>query len=259
MTVLDHTAATSAVDVSEIRPIAKAEARSLAETEYARWITTVEQLEGDDWSKPTDCSEWDVRAMVVHVLGAMHAAASMREMVHQARRGGRWAKQHHRPLIDGMNAVQVAERENLAVSSLAQATRDIARRAVRGRYRVPTAVRRTVRMTVETPAGKERWTLGQLLDIYTRDSFIHRVDIARATGRELRVTPDHEGRVIEDVVADWAGRHRRPFTLELTGPLAASYRRGGDGEHIRIDAIEFCRAVSFREHGAGLLAQGVPF
>ena len=57
------------------------------------------------------------------------------------------------------------------------------------------------------------------------------------------------------------GRARRwaPFTLTLTGPAGGEYICGNNGEHITIDAIEFCRTLSGRATGIGLLSKEVPF
>jgi hypothetical protein len=88
---------------------------------------------------------------------------------------------------------------------------------------------------------------------------MHRVDVARATGREMELTPEHDGRILADVVAEWARRHAAPFTLTLTGPAGGTYVAGDNGEHITIDAIEFSRTLSGRATGAGLLTHQVPF
>lgn len=102
--------------------------------------------------------------------------------------------------------------------------------------------------------------MGYLLDvILTRDPWMHRVDIARATGRQIELTPEHDGRIIADVVAEWARRHGKPFTLTLTGPVGREYVSGESGEHVTLDAVEFCRTLSGRATGAGLLSQEVPF
>ena len=102
--------------------------------------------------------------------------------------------------------------------------------------------------------------MGYLLDvILTRDPWMHRVDIARATGRDFELTPEHDGRIIADVVAEWARRHGKPFTLTLTGPAGSDYVSGENGEHLTADAVEFCRILSGRAPGAGLLNQEVPF
>ena len=113
-------------------------------------------------------------------------------------------------------------------------------------------------MPIGTPEG--RINLGYLTDhIFTRDLWIHRVDICRATGREMTLTAAHDGRVVADVVADWADRHGRPFTLILEGPAGGAYRRGSGGEELRLDAVDFCRIVSGRAEGTGLLATKVLF
>jgi hypothetical protein len=103
-----------------------------------------------------------------------------------------------------------------------------------------------------------------LVDLYayvlTRDVWMHRVDISRATGRDLVLTPEHDGALVADVVADWAGRHGRPFELELTGPAGGTFGVGpGAGERIEMDAVEFCRTISGRTNGSGLLAEPVMF
>lgn len=69
----------------------------------------------------------------------------------------------------------------------------------------------------------------------------------------------HDGRIVADVVKEWARRHGRPFTLVLTGPAGGEYTQGDGDEHIELDAIEFCRALSGRGTGTGLLIQTVPF
>lgn len=102
--------------------------------------------------------------------------------------------------------------------------------------------------------------MGYLLDvILTRDPWMHRVDIARATGREMELSPEHDGRIVADVVAEWPCRHGAPFTLTLTGPAGGTYVSGDDGEQVTIDAVEFCRTLSGRATGTGLLTHAVPF
>jgi hypothetical protein len=108
--------------------------------------------------------------------------------------------------------------------------------------------------------GESGWTFGYLLDvIQTRDPWLHRVDICRATGRELVLTAEHDGRLVADVVADWAARHGEPFDLILTGPAGGRFVVGTGGPVIEIDAIEFCRVLSGRAPGTGLLATPVVF
>jgi len=247
---------TTSTRVDQIPPLDRAEAASIATAENDRFVDLVRRLQAGDWSKPTDCTEWDVRAMASHVLGAMDANASLRVFVHQFRAGKKAAGD--RPDIDGMTEVQVRERAHLGPAQLVERIAVMAPRAAAGRRRVPGLMRR-MPMRVEVAKVMETWRLGYLLDIiFTRDTWMHRVDISRATGHELALTPGHDGRIVADVVAEWARRHGRPFTLELTGPAGGTFTQAG-GDSITVDAVEFCRTVSGRAEGAGLLTQEVPF
>ena len=107
--------------------------------------------------------------------------------------------------------------------------------------------------------------LGYLTDvILTRDPWMHRLDLARATGQDPVHTADHDGVIVADVVAEWARRHGRPYRLELTGPAGGSWSFGTGGEEIVMDAADFCRVLSGRpgpDGGQpwGLLTTQVPF
>ncbi|MGH3412574.1 MAG: hypothetical protein ACRDPH_05805 [Marmoricola sp.] len=74
----------------------------------------------------------------------------------------------------------------------------------------------------------------------------------------MTATAEHEGIIIDDVVAEWAGRHAATYDLELTGPAGGRWKHG-NGEHITMDAFEFCRALSGRAPAEGLLRTQVPF
>ena len=73
------------------------------------------------------------------------------------------------------------------------------------------------------------------------------------------LTTDHDGRIVADVVAEWARVHGRPYRLTLTGPAGGTWSAGAAGEELSLDAIEFCRIISGRASGEGLLAHEVPF
>jgi hypothetical protein len=106
----------------------------------------------------------------------------------------------------------------------------------------------------------EAWTTGYLIDIIlTRDPWMHRADIARATGAAHVLTAEHDGVLVADVVAEWAARHGQPYTLHLTGPAGGTWASGEGGPLIELDAVEFCRILSGRGHADGLLAIQVPF
>ncbi len=226
-----------------------------ATEEYRRLVALRDELSDDEWRRPTDCSEWDVRELVAHVVGAAEAGASIRELVHQARLGRR--ARPGEPGVDGMNAVQVQERADADPARLRDDLAAAGARAVRRRSGLPAALR-ALRIPFGPPLGTR--PLGYLMDrIYTRDAWMHRLDLARATGRTPELTADHDGRIVADVVAEWAHVHGQPFRLTLTGPAGGSWSAGTAGEEITLDAVEFCRILSGRAPGAGLMGRSVPF
>ena len=242
------------INVREILPIGHAEAMRLAESECERMLDLVRRLEVTDWSQPTDCTEWSVREIVVHQLGEAAAVASIREMVHQFRAARRLPKTMI--TVDRLNAVGVEERRHLSADQLPELLTPALGRALRARRRVPALIRK-IRFSVDNFG---RVSYGYMNDIVlTRDSFIHRVDITRATGKWMSVTADHEGRLVADVVRDWAEHHGKGFSLRLGGPAGGLYQGGGGGEEIELDAIEFCRVLSGRAPGDGLLKTAVLF
>ncbi|NYJ05731.1 maleylpyruvate isomerase family mycothiol-dependent enzyme [Petropleomorpha daqingensis] len=223
--------------------------------EYRRLGELLAGLSDEDWRRPTDCTEWDVRDLVAHLVGNAEGSASIRELRRQQKLGRRLRP--GAPDIDGMTAVHVQERADLAPDQLVRDLADVGVRAVRARGRIPAPVR-AVRIPFGPPLGTR--PLGYLMDcIYTRDAWLHRVDLARATGRPLELTADHDGRIVADVVAEWAATHGQPYRLTLTGPAGGTWSHGQDGEQLTLDAVEFARVLSGRDEGTGLLTHPVPF
>ncbi|HUF99386.1 MAG TPA: maleylpyruvate isomerase family mycothiol-dependent enzyme, partial [Ilumatobacter sp.] len=208
--------ALSITDVTSIPSIEHREAMALQTTELERDLALLRTLTADQWSTQTNCPDWDVRRMWLHVLGACEAGASMRENMHQMRAGRKRRKDLGGSLESGLSGIQVAEREALSPDELIERLERVAPKTVKGRTRTPRPMR-AMKIGIDAPVV-EKWTLGYLIDIiYLRDVWMHRIDTARATGTELVLTAEHDGRIITDVVAEWARRHGQPFTLELTG------------------------------------------
>lgn len=233
---------------------------ALAATEYRRQADLFAAFDEGDWGRPTDCTEWDVRAMVAHLLGTAEGDASIREGIHQIRSAMKSSRRDGTMLVDALSALQVNERSDLRPSRLVARFRTAWPGALRSRSRIPALLRNHIRIKAEVPGISERWTLGYFMDcIRTRDSWLHRVDLCRATDRPLELSPEHDGRIVADVAAEWAERHGRPFRLELTGPAGGAFGDESMTATITIDAVEFCRVVSGRAPGQGLLAEPVPF
>jgi uncharacterized protein (TIGR03083 family) len=249
----------TATRVETIPPIGRSEVEALARTEYARFADLLRSLDPDDWARPTDCPLWDVRAMAGHSAGMMATFTGFRTLMGAMRVATKEAKRSGTPMIDVMTATQVADNARLSTTELIAKIDDTGPKAARWRATRPSPFRK---MPIKEEVGgvPETWRIGYLLDvILTRDPWMHRVDIALAAGRPMELTANHDGRIVADVVAEWARRHGKPFRLTLTGPAGDEYVGGDDGDHITIDAVEFCRTLSGRATGSGLLAHAVPF
>lgn len=250
--------------VDDITPITfDTDARETALAVYDALLTLLGDLEPDDWHARTECPAWDVADMVGHLIGAARANTSVRETIRQQA----WAARHKREFdgndLDAMNALQVRTHAFLSPAERVETLQALAPKAVAGRMRFPRPLRR-VRVPL-APSGSTAegmptsLSLGHLNEvIYTRDAWLHRVDIARATGRPLPLSAV-DGRIVEDVVREWAPSHGQPFSLSLTGAAGGTFEHGEGGPSLVLDAIEFCRILSGRAPGDGLLSHRVLF
>ena len=233
----------------------RAVAMELAAKEYEQVADLFDQLTPEQWAADTDCPDWDVRAMAGHMLGMIQMAASLPEMIRQQTASARRAKREGGLMIDALTALQVEKNAALTRAEIASEVRRLAPRAVQGRRRPPAFIRNRA-MKEETDGW---WTFGYLFDvILTRDPFMHRIDITRATGVPMPATAEHEGVLVDDVVREWAERHGSPYALELSGSAGGRWQNS-QGVHLAMDALEFCRAVSGRVPATGLLTMQVPF
>jgi uncharacterized protein (TIGR03083 family) len=235
-------------------------AMTLAATEYDRVVTMFKEFTVEQWAMSTDCPGWDVRAMAGHMLGMAQMVATLPELIRQQATSQRSAKKNGGVSIDSLTALQVAKNANLTAGELVENMRRVAPRAVRGRRRVPAIILNRRMPEAQGVGGQlELWTFGYLFDvILTRDPFMHRLDITQATGVPMRATADHEGVLVDDIVREWAGRHGREFSLELSGPAGGTWGTG-TGKRMAMDAFEFCRILAGRKPATGLLAEQVPF
>lgn len=236
-------------------------AMTLAAEEYRRFADAVAALDAADWKLSTDCPAWDVRQLTSHVVGMGAMAAGIREGARQRKIAMADSSRRGIAMIDALTDLQVRERANHAPQRLVDDARTLAPRAARGRRMTPFFVRRMAMPVPQTVQGvDESWSLGYLIDvILTRDTWMHRIDLATATGTAPVLTAEHDGRIVADVVEEWAARHGRPYCLDLTGAAGGTWRSDGNGPVIEMDAVEFCRVLSGRGHGDGLLATEVPF
>jgi uncharacterized protein (TIGR03083 family) len=229
----------------------------LAEEEFRRFADLVASLTPEEWAAPTDCTRWDVRKMALHVLGSGEAQASVREFAHQLRRGKPLNKEidsHH--WVDGLNELQIRERDHLSNTELVAQLAAVGPKAVKGRWGTPPPAR-YLPLPFGPPIG---WApLKYLLDVgFTRDVWAHRIDIHAAINRSMHLSAEHDGRLVADIVAEWASIHGQPFELVLDGPAGGKYSQGVEGERVEIDALDFVRTLAGRLPGAGVLSNPLP-
>ena len=248
--------ATGETDVAEVRPISGDEIWRLARTEYLRTATLLRRLETADWARRTDCSAWTVRDMAGHLLGAAEGFSNPLQMLHQYRDGARLVREgraHGTQPVDGANAVQIADHAGLPVPQLIARYEAVIDPVLRWRRRLR-----------HLPGGMDdvarRFTFRELFKvILTRDTWMHRLDISRASGIDFEMTAEHDGRIVADAVRDWAAGHSQPFRLLLTGAAGGGYRRGENADAQRMEAVEFARLLSGRSGGAGILGTRIVF
>jgi uncharacterized protein (TIGR03083 family) len=233
--------------------IDRADAKVLALEEFRRYADLCASLTPEEWAAPTDCTRWDVRRMSLHVLGAADAQASVREFLHQFTKGVRLNKEleesHH--FVDGINELQIREREHLTNAELVAQLQAVGPPAVKGRWGTPPPMR-YLPIAIGPPVG---WKpLKYLLDVgFTRDVFAHRVDICAALDREMELSPEHDGRLVADMVGEWGDLHDLSYELVLTGPAGGTFTRGVGGARTELDAIEFVRVISGRRPTHGIV------
>lgn len=245
--------------VRDIPRLARPECTHIGKAESARVADLLDNLTDQDWDRPTDCPDWDVRAMAGHVLGMVQTFSGLSRFVPDMAGATSAARKNRVEFIDALTDRQVRRNARLDRKAVIGELRSLGTK--QAEWRASRRLMRHIPSKNELPEGKvETWDLGYLVDIIlNRDPWMHRVDISRAVGREMVLTPEHDGRIVADVVVEWAGRHEQPFRLALTGPAGGTWTSGTGGEELELDAVEFCRITSGRGTGEGLLGVAVPF
>lgn len=225
--------------------------------EFKKFATLAASLSPEEWTTGTDCVGWDVRKMVLHVLGSPDAQASPLVFLHQLRRGlplNKTIESHH--WIDGLNELQIRERTSLPDTEVITRLQAVGAKAVKGRFGTPLPMRFTP-VPFGDPIG---WKpVNYLLEVgFTRDVWAHRIDIHAAIDRAIALDAAHDGRLVAYIVAEWANLHAEPFHLDLTGTAGGTFNQGDGGEHVEMDALNFIRTLSGRVPGTGVMRHPLP-
>ncbi|MBV8982444.1 MAG: maleylpyruvate isomerase family mycothiol-dependent enzyme [Acidimicrobiia bacterium] len=246
------------VRVEDIAPISHREGMALADTEYQRFAGVLGQLQGDDWTKQTVNTDWNVKQLVAHVLGFAEGNASFLVFLKAQRQGAKRAKQKgYDHFVHGMNEVQVEERERLSTAELVEGWRQAWPKALKGRRRFPPFMR-PLPLDFGPVIGKKPMGSYLMDVVYTRDTWMHRIDICRAVGLDPVLTPEHDGRLVADMVAEWTRLYELNLTLHLEGPAGGTYVSGDGSEQLTLDAVEWIWILSGRGTGTGVLEKELP-
>lgn len=241
------------IDIDDIERVSRDdEVAELATAAIESFCADLSGLSAGEWEAVTVCAPWTVADIARHVLGAMKSQASMRETVRQQVYGVRHRGAYDGNSMDAFNALQVADHRHLEGPQVVERLRALAPMAVESRLR---RARYLGRLSVPLDAGGSsahgmpaKLGMGELFRVvYTRDIWLHRLDIAHALGRTPSLETPADRRIVEDVVKEWADRHGRPFDLRLVGSFDARYVRGSGGVVIEIDPARLCWILSGRE------------
>ena len=110
-------------------------------------------------------------------------------------------------------------------------------------------------MPIVTPGYEQKVSFGELIDnIFTRDMWMHRLDICQATGREMVQAPNHDSRITALVMRDLDAHLSRKLgghsvIYRLTGHAGGEWTVGGNsaaGAEISMDTFDFHRLASGR-------------
>jgi uncharacterized protein (TIGR03083 family) len=238
--------------VRDIRKPDRATYAKLANQELVAFVDLLNQLDADDWGKPTPCALWDVKDVVAHQAGHVQMGSGLRGFVAQLDpRGTRPYQKRGMSMLDALNQRQVDIRRERTPKELIAEVRDGTAQSIASRRRL-----NVVASNIRVPAPPVGLVgLGTLLHrIFPRDMWIHRLDIADATGKQFVQTPGHDDVLLALTVADTARyvRKKAPglsFTLTLAGPAGGSWAFGQSKApewELRMNVTDFMRRSSGR-------------
>jgi uncharacterized protein (TIGR03083 family) len=248
---------TTTSNAQAIPPLTPDRVAQAATAELAASIALLEHLDEGDWARPTDCAGWTVHDLTAHLVGQYQAAASTRVFLRRHRRAHRRYPGLSR--LDADNRQQLDDLGGHSGRELVAMLAVLGPKAIRARRRVPGLLRRqhVGRMYPEEPLPDDR--LGYMLDVLgPRDLWMHRVDLARATGRPLALG-GHDREVVAQVIADLGRAWEGPAVLlELTGPAGGRWAlgQGSPVATVRADAVHYLRALSGRNDHPALEVDG---
>jgi uncharacterized protein (TIGR03083 family) len=252
--------AESAQDAVTIPALRHEEAMLISAEELKRFLELIDSLADDDWKKQTACSLWTVQDIVAHQAAHVSSFTSLGSFFSQLNPLSlRPYLAKGMTMLDAWNQAEVERRQSHSPQALIAEIRNAMPQSLQGRGKIPAWLRGLI---LPLPGFDQPRSMGYLFDlIYTRDMWMHRVDICSATGRKMSLDSSHDARIIALIVRDLAmksksGLNGRSAILELTAAAGGTYRIGkslSPDVTIEIDPISFSILTSGREKSANIL------
>ena len=234
----------TATHVGDIERLSGARSMEIADAQARALLDLLGSLQPEEWERVTVCDPWTVKDIAAHVLAWAEAVVSPKELTHQFVRSLSERKRFDGVLLHAQNDVQVRERAALTPTELLERLEAIVPRFNRAR--------RVLRTPMKLVPYRDRFSgdwvsLGaSIATTFTRDHFMHRLDISAAVEREPVVVPS-DATIVADVVREWSGRTDADVRLELAGPAGGTYVSGaGAAGTIRADAFDLMRRLAGR-------------
>ena len=248
MTTIDE----APIATGDLPKVPHAEAIALAAAQNEAFLAELKRLEPGDWDRVTDCDPWTVHDITVHLLAWANAVTSPREFFRQTKETLKVRKEWPN-IVDAQNAVQVEEGRDLTPEVIISRLERALPRFLKVRDRLSIALK-----PIPTYNGLLGFiSLGFIGEtIFTRDTFMHRIDIAEATGKDMRQGPN-EKRLVGDCVKEWGKASKANARVVLSGPAGGDYLVGdGKAATIRASATDFARVLAGRPRGESFSIEG---
>jgi uncharacterized protein (TIGR03083 family) len=241
--MLTHDSPKPVPNALDIPNTTAAEAYTLLQVELERFLSLLEKLEADDWNKPTACTAWTVRDMLAHQAGGYASGSGYLELIRQysAR------PQNGQLPEDAINALQIRERRDKSADEIVAELRLVGPPAIHNwAYRFRLAKQLTRLIKVSHPVSGTISFEYLMWVIHSRDTWMHRLDICRATDHHFQQSAEHDGRIAALVMLDVAKALTPHLTnqaliFELTGVAGGTWKVGAGQAvaTVRMDVLDF--------------------
>lgn len=233
----------NAIDIPNVNA---QEAYTLLTNEFERFSQLLDKLSEEDWNIPTACTDWTVKDILAHQAGSYASGSGYGEMVRQyiaKKKPGQLPE-------DAVNELQVGERRDKSAAEIINELRLVAPKAM---HNWAFGFNLVKWVSIPHPVSGTLSLRHLMWIIHSRDTWMHRLDICRATGNHFEQTAEHDGRIVALVMRDIAQQLARnlvgkSIVFELSG-IAGDIWKVGEGEEvarIRMDALDFNIFVSGR-------------